>query len=156
VTGAPEVGTEAPGFTLAADGGREVALSDLRGRKVALYFYPKDDTPGCAREARDFRDAAAGFAAAGAEILGVSRDGPDRHDRFKAKHGLPFALLSDVDGVVCAAYGTWVEKSLYGRKFMGIERSTFLIDGSGVIRAAWRKVRVPGHVVRVLEAARAL
>lgn len=156
MTGAPEVGAEAPGFTLAADGGREVALSDLRGRKVALYFYPKDDTPGCAREARDFRDAAAGFAAAGAEILGVSRDGPDRHDRFKAKHGLPFALLSDVDGAVCAAYGTWVEKSLYGRKFMGIERSTFLIDGSGVLRAAWRKVRVPGHVARVLEAARAL
>jgi peroxiredoxin Q/BCP len=138
------------------DGGGRVSLSDLLGRKVVLYFYPKDDTPGCTKEAEGFRDALADFAVAGAEVIGVSRDSVAQHDKFKAKYALPFSLASDEDGAVCAAYGTWIEKKNYGRTYMGIERSTFLIDGEGVVRGIWRKVKVKGHVEAVLERTRAL
>lgn len=148
----PETGKEAPDFALPSDGGGETRLSDLRGRRVVLYFYPKDDTPGCAKEACAFRDAYGEFARRGVEIVGVSKDDVARHDKFKAKHGLPFPLLSDARGGVCEDWGTWVEKTMYGRKFMGIERSTFLIDEEGRLRAEWRRVRVPGHVEKVLAA----
>jgi peroxiredoxin Q/BCP len=151
-----QVGKKAPDFTLSADGGGTVKLSELRGRKVVLYFYPKDDTPGCTKEACGFRDALPDFSKIDAEILGVSKDSVARHDKFKAKYDLPFTLLSDEAGEVCEAYGTWVEKSMYGRKYMGIDRATFLIDETGTLRAEWRKVKVPGHVEEVLEAARGL
>lgn len=151
-----ETGRPAPDFTLPASGGRRVALADLRGRKVVLYFYPKDDTSGCTREALDFTALAGPFEAAGAVVLGVSRDAVARHERFVAKHGLGIRLLSDEAGEVCRRYGTWVEKSMYGRSYMGVERATFLIDADGVIRRTWRKVKVPGHAEAVLEAARAL
>ncbi len=150
------VGNPAPDFTLPRDGGGSVSLSDLRGRTVVLYFYPKDDTPGCTKEACGFRDALPDFSAIDAEIVGVSKDSVAKHDKFKAKHDLPFTLLSDADGDVCEAYGTWVEKSMYGKTYMGIDRATFLIDSAGILRAEWRKVKVPGHVDAVLEAARAL
>ncbi|MDX1423259.1 MAG: thioredoxin-dependent thiol peroxidase [Kiloniellales bacterium] len=151
-----QVGKKAPDFTLSADGGGTVKLSELRGRKVVLYFYPKDDTPGCTKEACGFRDALPDFSKIDAEILGVSKDSVARHDKFKAKYDLPFTLLSDEAGEVCEAYGTWVEKSMYGRKYMGIDRATFLIDETGTLRAEWRKVKVPGHVEEVLAAARGL
>ena len=150
-----DIGDPAPDFALPADGGGTVALRDLRGRKVVLYFYPKDDTSGCTAEACAFRDSSPQIAASGAVVIGVSKDGVASHDRFKSKYGLPFALLSDGDGTVCEAYGVWVEKSMYGRKYMGIERATFLIDEQGVIRQVWRKVKVPGHVDAVLQAAAA-
>ena len=150
------VGKTAPDFTLATDGGGTVKLSALRGRKVVLYFYPMDDTPGCTKEACGFRDALPDFAKVDAEIIGVSKDSVARHDKFKAKFDLPFTLASDEAGKVCEAYGTWVEKSMYGRKYMGIDRATFLIDESGTLRAEWRKVKVPGHVEEVLAASRAL
>jgi peroxiredoxin Q/BCP len=151
-----EPGQPAPDFTLPADGGREVTLSALRGRKVVLYFYPRDDTSGCTREALDFTAAAAGFEAAGAVVIGLSKDPAGMHDRFIAKHELSVTLVSDADGAVCARYGTWVEKSMYGRGYMGIDRATFLIDAGGMIRRVWRKVKVPGHAAEVLAAARAL
>ncbi len=151
-----EPGQRAPDFEMATDGGGTVSLAGLAGRKVVLYFYPKDDTPGCTREACGFRDSHPEFAGLDAVVVGVSKDSTARHDRFKAKHDLPFALAADLDGGVCEAYGTWVEKSMYGRTFMGIERATFLIDETGVIRRIWRKVRVNGHVDSVLEAARSL
>lgn len=151
-----KVGNTAPDFTLAADGGGEIKLSGLHGKKVVLYFYPKDDTPGCTKEACGFRDALPDFSRINAEIIGVSKDGVAKHDKFKAKYELPFTLLSDEDGKVCEAYGTWVEKSMYGRKYMGIDRATFLIDEDGKLRAEWRKVKVPGHVDAVLQAAREL
>ncbi len=147
-----EAGDKAPDFTLPADGGATVSLKGLRGRTVVLYFYPKDDTSGCTREACGFRDRFPDFTGAGAVVVGVSRDSVDSHDRFKRKHGLPFILAADREGRVCEAYGTWVEKSLYGRRYMGIDRSTFLIDGKGIVRRVWRKVKVPGHVEEVLEA----
>ena len=150
------IGKTAPDFTLASDGGGQVTLSELKGKKVVLYFYPKDDTPGCTKEACGFRDALPDFSALDAEIIGVSKDSPAKHDKFKAKYELPFKLVSDEEGAVCEAYGTWVEKSMYGRKYMGIDRATFLIDESGVVRGEWRKVKVPGHVDAVLEAAQAL
>jgi peroxiredoxin Q/BCP len=148
-----KVGDHAPGFTLPADGGGTLSLKELAGLNVALYFYPKDDTPGCTAEACAFRDASPLFAGADTAIVGVSRDGVSSHDKFKAKHSLPFALLSDTDGSVCEAYGVWVEKSMYGRTYMGIERATFLIDRDGVIRHIWRNVKVPGHVDAVLDVA---
>ena len=148
-----EVGDPAPDFTLATDGGGTTALGALKGRKIVLYFYPKDDTPGCTKEACAFRDEIAAFGGLNAEIIGVSKDTVAKHDKFKAKYDLPFTLASDADGAVCERYGTWVEKTLYGRKYMGIERSTFLIDEKGKVRRVWRKVRVPGHVETVLEAA---
>ena len=149
------VGDRAPDFTLPADGGGTLSLKELAGLNVVLYFYPKDDTPGCTAEACAFRDASPLFTSADTAIVGISRDSVPRHEKFKAKHSLPFALLSDTDGAVTEAYGVWVEKTLYGRTSMGIERATFLIDRDGVISHIWRKVRVPGHVEAVLDAAAA-
>jgi len=151
-----KVGEKAPGFTLPTDGGGKVTLSELKGKKIVLYFYPKDDTSGCTAEACGFRDSIPDYSGTGAVVIGISKDSVASHDKFKQKHGLPFTLASDAGSDVCEKYGVWVEKSMYGRKYMGIERSTFLIDGSGVVRAAWRKVRVPGHVAEVLKAAHAL
>lgn len=150
------VGDKAPDFTLLADGGGKLSLKALKGKPVVLYFYPKDDTSGCTAEACAFRDASPDFSKIKAQIVGISRDSVASHDKFKKKYELTFPLASDEDGKVCEAYGTWVEKSMYGRKYMGIERSTFLIDGKGVIRAIWRKVKVPGHAEEVLQAVTAL
>ena len=151
-----KVGDKAPDFTLPKDGGGKIALTDLKGKAVVLYFYPKDDTSGCTAEACAFRDAFPDFSKVKAAIVGISRDSVKSHDKFKAKHELPFTLASDEDGKVCEACGTWVEKSMYGRKYMGIERATFLIDGKGVIRGISRKVKVPGHAEEVLRDAAAL
>ena len=151
-----DAGDKAPGFDLPTDGGGRVRLEDFRGRPVVLYFYPKDDTPGCTKEAQGFAAAYPEFRAAGAEVIGVSKDGVASHEEFKAKYGLPFPLGADEEGQVVEAYGAWVEKSMYGRSYMGIDRSTFLIDGDGTIRKAWRKVKVPGHVEEVLAATTAL
>lgn len=149
-------GGKAPAFSMPTDGGGKIALKDLKGRPVVLYFYPKDSTPGCTKEACAFRDLMPDFSKIDAEIIGVSKDSVKRHDNFKAKYELPFALASDEDGDVCERYGVWVEKSMYGRQFMGIERATFLIDAKGVIRKIWRKVKVNGHAEDVLEAVKAL
>lgn len=151
-----EVGDAAPDFSMPTDGGGRLSLKDLKGRTVVLYFYPKDDTPGCTKQACGFNDALPDFSGIDAEVIGVSRDPVARHDRFKAKYGLSFRLASDEDGKCSEAYGTWGEKTLYGRKYMGMERATFLIDREGVVRGVWRKVKVPGHVEAVLEAAKAL
>jgi len=148
------VGDKAPDFTMPADGGGTVSLAALKGRPVVLYFYPRDDTPGCTTEACGFRDAMPDFSGIDAAIVGVSRDTVAKHDKFKAKYDLPFTLGADDSGAVTEAYGVWVEKSMYGRKSMGIERATFLIDRDGVIRGVWRKVKVAGHVDEVLAAAR--
>jgi len=149
-----DVGDKAPEFTLPTDGKGELTLSSLRGKKVVLYFYPKDSTPGCTTEAENFRDAINDFAKARTEVVGVSKDSVKRHDNFKVKYDLNFSLVSDTNGETCEAYGVWVEKQNYGRTYMGIERSTFLIDEQGKIAAIWRKVRVKGHVDAVLEFAR--
>ena len=151
-----EIGDKAPDFTLPTDGNGKVALSKLRGQKVVLYFYPKDDTSGCTAEACGFRDSLPDFSKSGATVIGVSKDSVASHDKFKKKHELPFTLASDTDGKTCERYGVWVEKSMYGRKYMGIDRATFLIDKKGTIRGLWRKVKVPGHVAEVLTAAKAL
>ena len=151
-----DVGAKAPDFTLPTDGNGEVTLSKLAGQKVVLYFYPKDDTSGCTAEACGFRDALPDYGKTGAVVIGISKDSVAAHDRFKKKHGLPFILASDAQSDVCEKYGAWVEKSMYGRKYMGIDRRTFLIDRSGTVRGVWRKVRVPGHVGEVLKAAAAL
>ena len=151
-----EAGQAAPEFDLPADGGGRVRLADFKGRPLVLYFYPKDDTPGCTKEAQGFAAAWPEFAAAGVALVGVSKDGVASHDDFKAKYGLPFALASDESGATVEAYGSWVEKSRYGRSYMGIDRSTFLIDGAGTVRRVWRKVKVPGHVEEVLAAAKGL
>lgn len=145
------IGDAAPGFTLPRDGGGEVSLTDLKGKTVVLYFYPKDDTSGCTAEAIAFTRALDAFHQAGAEVLGVSRDSVAKHEKFKCKHDLGVALLSDEDGAVCEAYGVWVQKSMYGRKYMGIERATFLIGPDGALRGIWRKVKVPGHAEAVLK-----
>ncbi len=150
------IGDTAPDFTLPADGGDEISLAKLRGKKVVLYFYPKDDTPGCTKEACGFRDALPDFSTVDAEIIGISKDSVAKHDKFKSKYDLPFRLVSDENGKIVEAYGSWVEKSMYGRKYMGIDRSTFLIDETGKIRQIWRKVKVTGHVDDVLETAREL
>ncbi|MBI1418400.1 MAG: thioredoxin-dependent thiol peroxidase [Limimaricola sp.] len=149
-------GQTAPDFTLPRDGGETVSLSDLKGQVVVLYFYPKDDTPGCTTEALGFSAELAGFAASGATVLGVSKDSVKKHDKFRDKHGLKIALLSDEEGDVCERYGVWVEKSMYGKTYMGIERATFLIGKDGKLARVWRQVKVPGHVDEVLEAVRAL
>lgn len=151
-----DVGDKAPLFTLPSDSGGKVALKELKGKTVILYFYPKDDTSGCTAEACAFRDLLPDFSKIDAAVLGVSRDTVKSHDGFKAKYKLTFPLLSDEDGKVCEAYGVWVEKSMYGRKYMGIERTTFLIDGKGVIREIWHRVKVPGHATEVLDAVKAL
>jgi peroxiredoxin Q/BCP len=151
-----DVGDTAPDFTMPTDGGGEVSLAKLKGKPVVLYFYPRDDTPGCTKEACGFRDSFPDFQGVDAEIIGVSRDTVGKHDKFKAKYELPFTLGADDDGSVTEAYGVWVEKSMYGKKSMGIERATFLIDKDGKIAKVWRKVKVPGHVDAVLEAVKEL
>jgi peroxiredoxin Q/BCP len=151
-----EEGKKAPDFSAATDGGKKLKLSDLRGKPVVLYFYPKDDTSGCTAEACGFRDASPDYSGAGSVVIGISKDSVASHDKFKKKHELPFILASDAGSDVCEKYGVWVEKSMYGRKYMGIERCTFLIDQQGIVRGVWHKVRVPGHVAEVLKAARAL
>lgn len=151
-----EDGKKAPDFTLPDDTGEKVRLSKLKGHPVVLYFYPKDDTSGCTQEAKDFTCLADDFAAAGTELIGISPDSPTKHQKFKAKHELSIRLLADEEKEVAQAYGVWVEKSMYGRKYMGIERSTFLIDGNGKVVKSWRKVKVPGHAEEVLAAVRAL
>ncbi len=150
-----EVGTKAPDFSLPDQDGKTVTLKSFKGKQVVLYFYPKDDTSGCTKEACDFRDSLAPITKAGAVVVGVSKDGQAAHQKFIAKYGLPFALLSDEDAAVCTAYGVYKEKSMYGRKYMGIERTTFVIDATGRIKALFRKVKVPGHVDGVLAAVKA-
>lgn len=147
----PEAGQRAPDFDLPAAGGGRLRLADFKGRALVLYFYPKDDTSGCTREAIDFQGLRKQFEAAGAAIVGMSPDPATSHDKFRAKHGLEFELASDPETATLQAYGVWKEKSMYGRKYMGVERSTFLIDGEGVIRKVWRNVKVPGHAAEVLE-----
>jgi len=144
-------GDKAPDFTAEADGGRKVRLKDYRGKKVILYFYPKDNTPGCTQEACDFRDALEEFSKKDAVVLGVSPDSVVSHDKFKAKHSLPFTLISDPDHKIAEAYGAWREKSMYGKKYMGIVRSTFVIDEKGKIAEAHDKVKVKGHVAELLQ-----
>jgi peroxiredoxin Q/BCP len=151
-----EVGNKAPDFTLPTDGNGSIRLSQLKGKKVVLYFYPKDDTSGCTAEACGFRDSFPDYGSVGAVVIGISKDSVASHDKFKKKHNLPFILASDAGSDVCEKYGTWVEKSMYGRKYMGIERCTFLLDEQGMVRGVWHKVKVPGHVNQVLQAARAL
>jgi peroxiredoxin Q/BCP len=151
-----KVGDKAPDFTLPTDGGGKVSLKALKGKKVVLYFYPKDDTPGCTAEACAFRDSLPDFSKIRATVVGVSKDSVASHDKFKTKFKLPFPLASDDDGKVCEAYGAWVEKSMFGKKYMGIERSTFLIDEKGVVRNIWGKVKVDGHAGEVLKAAEGL
>lgn len=148
-------GEKAPAFRMATAEGA-VTLRDFAGRTLVLYFYPKDDTSGCTAEALQFTALAREFAKAGAAVLGVSKDSVEKHQKFAAKHGLKVGLASDEDGKTVEAYGVWVEKSMYGRRYMGIDRSTFLIDGKGVIQRVWRKVKVPGHAQEVLEAVKAL
>ncbi len=147
-------GDQAPDFSLPRDGGETISLSDYKGKKVVVYFYPKDSTPGCTTEANDFTRLKSAFDAAGVEIAGVSRDSLKRHENFINKQDLKIALLSDEEGTMTDAFGVWVEKKNYGRTYMGIERSTFLIDESGKIERIWRKVRVKGHVDAVLAAAK--
>ncbi len=151
-----EEGQPAPDYTLPRDGGGEMGPSDLSGKKVVLFFYPKDDTSGCTKEAVGFSEMAAEFDRAGAVVVGVSKDGVKSHDKFRDKHSLGVPLLSDENSDVSERFGVWAEKSMYGKKYMGIERSTFLIDGSGTVRRVWRKVKVPGHVDEVLDAVRNL
>jgi peroxiredoxin Q/BCP len=154
MTEAIQIGSQAPDFDLPADGGGRARLQDYVGHKVVLYFYPKDDTTGCTKEAIEFTAQATDFAAAGAVVIGLSKDSVKSHDRFKAKHQLNVVLASDEAGTVVEAYGAWVEKSMYGKSYMGIERRTVLIDGAGVVRRVWPKVKVPGHVAEVLQAVR--
>ena len=151
-----DVGTPAPDFTLPTDGNGSVTLSALKGKPVVLYFYPKDDTSGCTAEACQFRDMQPDFSGAEAVVIGLSKDSVASHDKFKKKYELPFTLAADIEGAACEAYGVWVEKSMYGKKYMGIERATFLIDRDGNIAKVWRKVKVPGHGADVLKAVAAL
>ena len=146
------VGKRIANFKLPATGDKYLTRDDFKGKKLVLYFYPKDHTPGCTRESQDFRDAQARFSKAGAVVVGVSRDSVKTHENFREKQALPFDLISDADEVLCRAFDVIREKSLYGRKYMGVDRSTFLIDEGGVLRAEWRGVRVPGHVEEVLQA----
>ncbi len=146
------IGLEAPSFNAPTDSGGQISLADFRGKNVVLYFYPKDDTSGCTAEACDFRDNMQRLASAGAVVLGVSPDSQKSHDKFKQKYELNFPLVSDEERTIAEAYGVWVEKSMYGRKYMGVERTTFLINPDGIITHEWRKVKVPGHVDDVLKA----
>ncbi len=151
-----EIGQPAPDFDTASTAGGRQTLGDLKGRKLVLYFYPKDNTTGCTLEGQNFRDLHGQFEAANAVVLGVSRESIRSHDNFRAKQGFPFHLLSDPDETLCKAYDVMKQKSMYGRQYMGVERSTFLIDEQGVLRREWRKVKVKGHAKEVLEAVRAL
>ncbi len=148
--------TSAPDFTLPVTGGDTVTLSDLRGSAVVLFFYPRDDTSGCTKESIAFSGLKSEFDSAGVKVFGISKDSMTSHDKFVAKHDLTVPLLSDENGSACEDFGVWKEKSMYGKKFMGIERSTFLIDANGTIAREWRKVKVPGHAEEVLDAAKAL
>jgi len=145
-------GMKAPAFSADSSTGRKIALKDFTGKNVVLYFYPKDDTPGCTKEACAFRDANKDLQKLGAVVLGVSRDDTASHEKFQLKFSLNFPLLADTSGDICEAYGVWKEKNMYGQKKMGIERSTFLIDGEGVVRKVWRKVKVDDHAEEVLQA----
>jgi peroxiredoxin Q/BCP len=147
-----EIGAKAPAFSMKTDGNGKVSLSELKGKNVVLYFYPKDDTSGCTAEACGFRDQLPKFKKLDAVVVGVSRDSVESHDKFKKKYDINFTLGSDESGKVTEAYGVWVEKNMYGKKYMGIERATYLIDGKGIIRGVWRKVKVPGHVEEVAKA----
>ena len=149
-------GQPAPTLDLPTDGGGRVTLAALKGKPAVVYFYPKDDTTGCTREAQDFTALAAEFAALGATVIGVSQDTVKKHDRFKAKYDLAVVLASDEDGAACEAWGVWVQKKLYGREYMGIERATFLIEADGRIARVWRNVKVADHAAAVLEAVKAL
>lgn len=149
-------GQDAPQFELPRDGGKTLTLSGLKGKAVVLYFYPKDDTSGCTAQAIDFSALKSDFEKAGAIVIGMSPDSAKSHDKFKAKHGLSVELVADEERKTLEAYGVWGEKSMYGRKYMGVERSTFLIDADGKIARIWRKVKVPSHAGEVLEAVRAL
>lgn len=151
-----EAGQTAPDFTLPRDGGADVTLSSLKGSPVVLYFYPRDDTPGCTTEANDFTAMLPDFTAAGATVIGVSKDTVAKHEKFIAKHDLGVILVSDAEGDLCETYGTWVEKNMYGKKSMGIQRATVLIDAEGVVARVWPKVKVAGHAAEVLEAVKAL
>lgn len=147
---------QAPLFTLPRDGGGEISLAELKGKAVVLFFYPRDDTPGCTKESIWFSLHLQAFADAGAHVLGISKDTVSKHEKFVAKHDLTTPLLSDAEGTTCEDYGVWKEKNMYGKKHWGIERSTFLIDAEGRLGGIWRKVKVDGHVEQVLEAVRAL
>lgn len=149
-------GDKAPAFDLPSDSGKNVKLSAFKGKKVVLYFYPKDDTPGCTKEAVGFTEALAKFKRAGAVVIGASKDTVEKHGKFRDKYELKIPLVSDEDGSLCKDYGVWAKKMNYGKSYMGIERSTFLIDEKGKVAKVWRKVRVPGHVEEVLEAVKAL
>ena len=151
-----EIGNAAPAFSLASDRDGTLTLASAAGRKQVVYFYPKDDTPGCTTEAKDFSALVDQFAAAETLVIGVSKDSLARHAKFRAKHDLTVALGSDSEGAAIEAFGVWVEKSLYGRKYMGIERATFLVGRDGKVAAVWHKVKVKGHAAAVLEAAAAL
>lgn len=150
-----ELGTTAPDFTLPRDGGSDVSLSDLKGQKVVLYFYPKDNTPGCTTEALDFTALKSEFEAAGVAVFGISKDSVKKHENFCAKHSLGIPLLSDENGTVCEDYGVWAEKKMYGKTFWGIVRATYLLDEEGKVAQVWPKVKVAGHASEVLEAAKA-
>ena len=149
-------GSKVPDFSLPMTGGGTWRLKDVAGRKLVIYFYPRDMTSGCTREAQDFRDRYAAFRKAGVELVGVSRDGVASHEKFTTRESLPFALLADTDERVCRLFDVIKQKSLYGRKYLGVERSTFLLDGAGKLQQEWRNVKVPGHAEAVLEAARSL
>lgn len=148
-------GQPAPDFTLTTDAGA-ISLADLKGKPFVLYFYPKDDTPGCTKEACGFSDSLPDFSALGIPVIGVSKDSVASHTKFRAKYDLKITLGSDESGAVCEAFGAWVEKSMYGKKYMGIDRATFVVDAQGIIRHVWRKVSVTGHVEKVLEAVKTL
>lgn len=148
------IGDKAPNFKAESDTGETFSLSSLKGKPFVLYFYPKDDTSGCTAEACSFTENIKAFDKLGVTILGVSKDSLEKHAKFRKKYDLKFPLLSDADGTLCEAYETWIEKSMYGRKYMGIDRATFLIDANGKIQSLWRKVKVPGHIEAVLEAVR--
>ncbi len=152
----PAVGAPAPDFRLPATGGQTLSLADFRGRNVVLYFYPKDNTPGCTTESQGFRDRAGEFEQANTVVIGISRDSVRSHENFRGKHELGFDLVADTDEVACNAFDVLRDKNMYGRKVRGIERSTFLIDADGVLQQEWRGVKVPGHVDEVLAAARSL
>lgn len=151
-----EEGNAVPDFNMPTDTAGDVSSDSLKGEKYVIYFYPKDDTPGCTTEAKGFSELASDFNELEVKIIGVSKDTLAKHGKFRAKHELSVLLASDEDGQVCEAFGVWVEKNMYGRKYMGIERATFLIDESGTVRKIWRKVKVKGHVEAVLEAAKTL
>ena len=151
-----DVNDTAPDFALPRDGGETLTLSDLRGSAVVLFFYPRDNTPGCTKESIGFSESLQDFADAGAKVIGISKDSVASHEKFVTKQNLTVPLVSDEHGTTCEDYGVWKEKNMYGKSYMGIERSTFLIDADGKIARVWRKVKVPGHVEEVLEAVRAL